>query len=208
MTSRSGSQPLPLRVRRADLPYDGHPCPSKSGDFIRSSTDKNVRRMVWLLPSRILWTFFCLITLIAAAGCPAGTDEPLANEPEAEAIGTSGEQAPAEESSSTAAPAEAASTEKPVPADEPPQEMTPREAIALQLELLKKQDVDALKQHFTERLRERITADAVVAAKDQAGGMTVAELIATIETEEVDGMQTARVYMPGGRMLTDTIWFQ
>jgi hypothetical protein len=95
----------------------------------------------------------------------------------------------------------------------------PRREIAAQLELLKAGDADGLKKHFTVRLRDRITKEAVAEAAGALGGVTLDELVATVTYGEWEGRKTAKLGMKNGRSLTtlvlvdgrwlaDTIWFR
>lgn len=95
----------------------------------------------------------------------------------------------------------------------------PRREIAAQLELLKAGDADGLKKHFTARLRDRITKEAVAEGAGAVGGVTLDELVATVTYGEWEGRKTAKVGMKNGRSLTtlvlvdgrwlaDTIWFR
>src|SRR5262245_46311368 len=53
---------------------------------------------------------------------------------------------------------------------------SPKDSIAYQFELLKAGNTDKLKQCFTERLRDRITAEAVEKGKGQASSYTLEDL--------------------------------
>lgn len=96
---------------------------------------------------------------------------------------------------------------------------SPKDSIAYQFELLKQGDVDGLKRCFTERLRDRITAEAVEKGKSEAGNYTLDDLVASVEMGEDEGNKTAKIKMKNGRTLTtlietdgewlaDTIWFR
>lgn len=91
--------------------------------------------------------------------------------------------------------------------------------IGSQLALLLAGDVDKLKACFTDRQKERITADSVAKGKASAGSMTLEDLVAEVEMGEYEGKKTAKVKMKNGRTLTtlvltegkwlaDTVWFQ
>lgn len=96
----------------------------------------------------------------------------------------------------------------------------PKEAMLAQIELLKAGKADELKTHFTGRLQEKITAEAVKKGQAESKNMPPpAELIKEVQDGEVDGKKTAKILMPGGRTLTtliyedgkwlaDTVWFQ
>lgn len=95
-----------------------------------------------------------------------------------------------------------------------------RKAIEAQIELIKKEDANKLKDHFTERLKGRITADAVKAGKKLADGMTIDDLVDSVTADkDKDGKKTLKLKMKNGRSLTtlvevdgkwlaDTIWFK
>ena len=95
-----------------------------------------------------------------------------------------------------------------------------RKAIEAQIELIKKEDANKLKDHFTERQRDKITADVVKAAKKMAGSVTIDDLVDSVTTDkDKDGKKTMKLKMKNGRSLTtlvevdgkwlaDTIWFK
>lgn len=96
---------------------------------------------------------------------------------------------------------------------------SPKDSIAYQFELLKAGNTDQLRECFTERLRERITPDAVEKGKAQASSYTLEDLVASVEMGQGEGQQTAKIMMKNGRTLTtlvqtdgkwlaDTIWFK
>jgi len=95
-----------------------------------------------------------------------------------------------------------------------------RKEIEAQIELIKKEDANQLKDHFTERQKERITADAVKAARKKADSVKLDELIDSVTTDkDKEGRKTVKVKMKNGRTLTtfvqvdgkwlaDTVWFK
>ena len=96
---------------------------------------------------------------------------------------------------------------------------SPKDSIAYQFELLKAGNTDKLRECFTQRLRERITPDAVEKGKAQASSYTLEDLVASVEMGQAEGQQTAKIMMKNGRTLTtlvqtdgkwlaDTIWFR
>ncbi len=96
---------------------------------------------------------------------------------------------------------------------------SPKDSIAYQFELIKEGNVDKLKECFTERQRDRITADAVEKGKAQASNYTLDDLVASVEMGEYEGQKTAKIMMKNGRTLTtlvetdgkwlaDTVWFR
>ena len=96
---------------------------------------------------------------------------------------------------------------------------SPKDSMAYQFELLKAGDTEKLKQCFTERLRERITPEAVEKGKSEAGNYTLDDLVGSVEMGQAEGKQTAKIMMKNGRTLTtlvqtdgkwlaDTIWFK
>lgn len=96
---------------------------------------------------------------------------------------------------------------------------SPKDSMAYQFELLKGGDTDKLKECFTERLRERITPEAVEKGKSEAGNYTLDDLVGSVEMGQAEGKQTAKIMMKNGRTLTtlvqtdgkwlaDTVWFK
>jgi hypothetical protein len=96
---------------------------------------------------------------------------------------------------------------------------SPKDSIAYQFELVKEGNVDKLKECFTERLRDGITAETVEKGKSQASKYTLDDLVASVEMGEAEGKNTAKVMMKNGRTLTtlvqtdgkwlaDTVWFK
>jgi ATP-dependent protease HslVU (ClpYQ) ATPase subunit len=95
-----------------------------------------------------------------------------------------------------------------------------RKEVEKQIELIKKGDANKLKDHFTERQRERITGDAVKAAKKTAADANIDDLVDSVTTDkDKEGRKTVKVKMKNGRTLTtfvevdgkwlaDTIWFK
>lgn len=94
-----------------------------------------------------------------------------------------------------------------------------KKELEAQLDLIKKGDVAELKKHFTARLQDSLTADAVKAAAKKAATVTLDDLAAKIEVTEAKGAKTAAVTMKNGRKLTtfvqtdgkwlaDTVWFK
>ena len=95
----------------------------------------------------------------------------------------------------------------------------PKSSIAYQFDLVKAGDAAKLKNCFTPRVRDGITAEVVEKAKGQAAQYTMDDLYASAEMGEADGKKTAKVKMKNGRTLTtlietdgqwlaDTIWFK
>jgi hypothetical protein len=95
----------------------------------------------------------------------------------------------------------------------------PKAAIGLQLELLRKGDADAMKTHVTERLKDRVTKEAVADAKKNLEKVTLDELVDAVEITGSPGERKAVIKMKSGRKLTtlfekngvwlaDTIWFK
>lgn len=94
-----------------------------------------------------------------------------------------------------------------------------KKAIAAQFELLKAGDAEKLKEHFTDRQKEKITKEVVDKGKATAEKMTLDDLVASVELGEYEGKKTAKIKMKNGRTLTtliqtngkwlaDTIWFR
>lgn len=89
----------------------------------------------------------------------------------------------------------------------------------LQLGLIKKQDVEALKPYFTKRLRSRITAKMLEQAARETESATPEELVHSVQVDDAENQIQARIMMKNGRTLTtlipvngkweaDTIWFK
>lgn len=96
---------------------------------------------------------------------------------------------------------------------------SPKDSIAYQFGLLKDGNVAQLRECFTDRMRERITDEAVKKGKSQASNYTLDDLVASVELGEGEGQQTAKIMMKNGRTLTtlvqvdnkwlaDTVWFE
>jgi hypothetical protein len=95
----------------------------------------------------------------------------------------------------------------------------PKGSIAYQLELLKAGDADKLQSCcFTDRIRDRVTKDAVEKGKGNASKYTIDDLVDSVEMGQYEGKKTAKIKMKNGRSLTtlvetngkwlsDTIWF-
>ena len=92
---------------------------------------------------------------------------------------------------------------------------TPKASIASQFELLKAGDVEGLKACFTDRLKDKITAESVKKGQGETAKYTLEDLVDKVE----QGKGTAKIKMKNGRTLTtliekdgkwyaDTIWFK
>lgn len=91
--------------------------------------------------------------------------------------------------------------------------------IGRQLELLKKGDTEKLRARFTQRQKERITAEKVKKAQAEIANYTLEDLVASTIEGEYEGKKTIKIKMKNGRTLTtlikegskwyaDTIWFR
>jgi hypothetical protein len=87
--------------------------------------------------------------------------------------------------------------------------------IAKQVEQIKASDVDGLKAGFTQRLQDRITADAVKKAQKQAASITLDELVAKVEPAKdslkikmKNGRTLTTLVKVDGKWLADTVWFK
>ncbi|MEK6795133.1 MAG: hypothetical protein AABZ39_10170 [Spirochaetota bacterium] len=91
----------------------------------------------------------------------------------------------------------------------------PKASIATQFELLKASKTAALRECFTDRLKESITDQSVAKGKAEASSYTLADLVHKVEM----GKGSAKIKMKNGRTLTvliekngkwyaDTIWFR
>lgn len=91
--------------------------------------------------------------------------------------------------------------------------------IGRQYELLKKGDVTALRARFTDRQKERVTADKVKKAQKEIKSYTLDDLVESVTEGEYKGQMTIKIKMKNGRTLTtlveengqwyaDTIWFR
>jgi len=87
--------------------------------------------------------------------------------------------------------------------------------IGKQVELIKAGDVNGLKAGFTDRLKDRVTAEGVQKAQKELPKYTLDDLVASVE----DKGDSVKVKMKNGRTLTtlvkvggawkaDTIWFR
>jgi hypothetical protein len=90
-----------------------------------------------------------------------------------------------------------------------------RAFIATQVGQIQAGDVAGLKAGFTDRLKDRITAEAVARARKEAGRYTLADLVHAVQPSGAD----LKIKMKNGRTLTtlvkvkgawkaDTIWFR
>lgn len=96
---------------------------------------------------------------------------------------------------------------------------SPKDSIAYQFGLLKDGSVSQLRECFTDRIKEKITDEAVEKGKSQASSYSLDDLLASVEMGEAEGHQTAKIIMKNGRTLTtliqvdnkwlaDTVWFK
>ena len=80
----------------------------------------------------------------------------------------------------------------------------PSGSIAYQLSLLKKGDVEALKECFTEDVRDRITLAAVKAGQVNARQAVLDDLVSEVsESQGLGSSKTAKIKMKNGRTLDD-----
>jgi ATP-dependent protease Clp ATPase subunit len=95
----------------------------------------------------------------------------------------------------------------------------PKTSVLHQYDLLKALDADKLRPCFTERLRSKITKDAVDKGQQEAAKIAREDLVASVTFEEANGKKLAKVMMKNGRRLTtlelhngewlaDTLWFK
>jgi len=103
--------------------------------------------------------------------------------------------------------------------DAPATKKTFQQEISLQIELIKKADVEKLKVRFTERQRNKITKKMLQKAVKEVGSYSIDELVHKVEPGKYKGQQTAKIKMKNGRSLTtfmlvdgewqaDTLWFK
>jgi hypothetical protein len=96
---------------------------------------------------------------------------------------------------------------------------TPKGSITYQVQLLKAGKLEEFKACFTDRLKDRITAEAMTQGAQEVGSMSLDDLFASSQDGESDGKKTCKVKMANGRTLTtlvltdgkwlaDTIWFK
>jgi len=96
---------------------------------------------------------------------------------------------------------------------------SPKDSIAYQFDLLKDGNVSQLRECFTDRIKDRVTDEAVAKGKSQASSYSLDDLVASVEMGEAEGHQTAKIMMKNGRTLTtlvqvdnkwlaDTVWFK
>jgi len=90
-----------------------------------------------------------------------------------------------------------------------------RNFIAAQVERIKAGDLEGVKAGLTNRLKDRVTAEALAATRTQLAPMTIDDLVASVE----DNDGGVKVKMKTGRTLTtlvqvgdawkaDTLWFR
>ncbi len=93
----------------------------------------------------------------------------------------------------------------------------PKSSIAYQLELVKVGDADKLRACFTDRVKDKVTNEAVEKAKTNAAKYTLDDLFASAEMGNFEGKKTAKIKLKDGRTLTtlvetngkwlaDTVW--
>lgn len=96
---------------------------------------------------------------------------------------------------------------------------TAKAEIGRQYDLLKKGDLVQLKARFTDRQKERVTAEKVKKAQDEIKNYTIDDLVASVIEGDYQGKKTIKIKMKNGRTLTtliqegsewrsDTIWFR
>lgn len=96
---------------------------------------------------------------------------------------------------------------------------TAKAEIGKQFALLKRGDTVALKARFTDRQKERVTADKVKKAQQEIKKYTLDDLVESAIEGEYEGKKTIKIMMKNGRTLTtlveengqwyaDTIWFR
>lgn len=94
-----------------------------------------------------------------------------------------------------------------------------KQEISVQSELIRKGLVDKLRARFTDRQKERVTADKVKKAQRELKSYTLDDLVDTVIEGEYNGQKTIKIKMKNGRSLTtlveengewhaDTIWFR
>lgn len=94
-----------------------------------------------------------------------------------------------------------------------------QQEIRFQVELMKKGDVDKLKDRFTERQRNKITKKMLEKAVKEVGNYSIEELVHIVEPGRYKGQLTAKIKMKNGRTLTTfrlvagrwqagTLWFK
>lgn len=80
----------------------------------------------------------------------------------------------------------------------------PKSAIAAQRQLIIDGDVNTLKEHFTERLHDRITDKIVKEAQSEMNNYNIEDLVADVDISENGGQ--AKIHMANGRALTTLLW--
>jgi len=89
---------------------------------------------------------------------------------------------------------------EPEPAEDPLS--TPKGSIVYQYEQVKAGNVEALKKCFTDRVRDRITAEAVKEGQETVKEYKVEDLVGEVIEGESQGAKTAKIKMKNGRTLT------
>ncbi len=95
----------------------------------------------------------------------------------------------------------------------------PKTSVHHQYDLLKAGDAEKLRPCFTERLRGKITKEAVEKGQQEIAKLAKEDLVASVALEESNGKKLAKVTMKNGRRLTtlelrngewlaDTLWFK
>lgn len=103
--------------------------------------------------------------------------------------------------------------------DAPATKKTFQAEIGFQIELMKKGDVEALKNRFTTRQRDKITKQMINKAVKEVAKYPIDELVHEVEPGKYRGQLTAKIKMKNGRSLTtfvlvdgewqtDTLWFK
>jgi hypothetical protein len=78
--------------------------------------------------------------------------------------------------------------------------------IAQQKQLIHEGKVEELRAGFTERLRARITPEAVARGLKETDASTLAQLAAKVEIAVVGDLTVAKIRMENGRKLTTLVW--
>ncbi len=87
--------------------------------------------------------------------------------------------------------------------------------IGMQLELIKAGDVDGVRAGMTDRLRDKVTGEALAQAKQRLAGVTIDDLVAAavakgtaVSVKTKAGRTLTTLVQVAGKWKADTLWFK